>query len=56
MDEYERRFLELLRHVGFIKDEKLKIKISLSGIHYFYSDKIHYDKLGTLEETIMKEK
>jgi len=25
MDEYERRFLELLRYVGFIKDENVKI-------------------------------
>jgi hypothetical protein len=27
MDEYERRFLEVLLHVGFIKHEKVKIKI-----------------------------
>jgi hypothetical protein len=26
MDEYERRFLELLRYVGFIKYEKVKIQ------------------------------
>jgi hypothetical protein len=26
MTEYEKRFLELLKYVGFIKDEKLKIK------------------------------
>jgi hypothetical protein len=49
MDEYERRFLELLKYVGFIKDDKLKIKILLSGIPSFYSDKIHFDEPRTLK-------
>jgi hypothetical protein len=40
MDEYERRFLELLRYVDFIKDEKVKIQIFLSGIPSIFSDKI----------------
>jgi hypothetical protein len=44
MDEYERRFLELLRYVGFIKDEKVKIQIFFSGIPSFYNDKIHFDE------------
>jgi hypothetical protein len=26
MEEYEKKFLELLRYVGFIKDEKVKIQ------------------------------
>jgi len=56
MDEYERRFIELLRYVGFIKYEKVKIQIFISGILSFYSDKIHYDELVILEETIKKEK
>jgi hypothetical protein len=56
MDEYERRFLELLRYVGFIKDEKVKIQIFLSGIPYFYSDKIHFDEPKTLDEAIRKDK
>jgi hypothetical protein len=49
MDEYERRFLELLRYVGFIKYEKVKIQIFMSGIPSFYKDKIHYDDPKTLE-------
>ena len=45
MDEYERRFLELLRYVGFIKDEKVKIQRFMSGIPYFYIVKIHFVEL-----------
>jgi hypothetical protein len=54
MDKYERRFLELLRYVGFIKDEKVKIKIFLNGIPLFYNDKIHFDEPNTLAEAIRK--
>jgi len=35
MDQYERRFLELLRYVGLIKDEKVKIQIFMNGILSF---------------------
>jgi hypothetical protein len=42
--------------VYFIKDEKFKIQILLSGLPSFYSDKIQYDNLGTLEEAISREK
>jgi hypothetical protein len=56
MDEYERRFFELLRYVGFIKYEKVKIQRFLSGLPSFYSDKIHYDEPKTLENTIRKAK
>jgi hypothetical protein len=27
MDEYDKRFFELLKYVGFIKDEEVKIQI-----------------------------
>jgi hypothetical protein len=50
--EYERRFLELLKYVSFIKDEAVKIQIYLSGLPSFISDKIQYDDPKTLEETI----
>jgi hypothetical protein len=56
MDEYEKRFFELLKYVGFIKDEKVKIQRFMSGLPSFYSDKIQYDNPGTLEETIRREK
>jgi hypothetical protein len=54
MDEHQRTFLELLSYVGFIKDEKVKIQIFMSGIPSFYSDKIHFDELTALEEAINK--
>jgi hypothetical protein len=56
MDAYERRFMELLRYVHFIKDEKVKIQIFLSGIPSIYNDKIQYDDPKTLDETIMRAK
>jgi hypothetical protein len=52
IDEYERRFLELLKYVSFIKDESVKIQRYLSGFPSFISDKIQYDDPKTLEETI----
>ena len=56
MEEYERKFLELLRNVGFIKYEKVKIQRFMSGLPTFYKDKIQYDEPKTLEETIRKAK
>jgi hypothetical protein len=55
MDEYEKRFFELLKYVGFIKDEKVKIQRFLSGLPS-YSNKIQYDNPGILEEAITKAK
>jgi len=54
IDEYERIFLELLRYVGFIKDEKVNSQRFLSGLPPFYNDKIYFDKPKTLEEAIKK--
>jgi hypothetical protein len=54
--EYERWFLEFLRYVGFIKDDKVKFQIILCGLPSFYSDKIHFDESNTLEEAIIKVK
>ena len=56
MEEYENRFLEILRYVGFNKDEKVKIQIFLSGFPSFYSYKIHFDEPKTLEDSIRKDK
>ena len=50
--EYEKRFLELLKYVSFIKDEMVKTHRYLSGLPLFFSDKIQYDDPKTLEETI----
>jgi uncharacterized membrane protein len=51
IDEYERRFLELLNYVSFIKDEQVNIQRYLSGLPSFINNKIHYDDPKTLEET-----
>jgi hypothetical protein len=40
IDQYERRFLELLKYVSFIKDETVKIQRYLSGLPVFISDKV----------------
>ena len=56
IDEYERRYLELLKYVSFIKDESVKIQRYLSGLPSFISDKIQYDDSETLEETIRRTK
>ena len=45
IEEYEKKFFELLKYVDFIKDEKVKIQRFLSGLPSFYSDKIQYDNL-----------
>jgi hypothetical protein len=55
IDEYERRFFELLKCVNFIKDEKVKIQIFLSGLPSFYNEKIQYDHPKTLEEAMRRE-
>jgi hypothetical protein len=54
IDEYKRRFLELLKYVAFIKDEQVKIQSYLSGFTSFINDKIQYDDPKTLEETIRR--
>jgi hypothetical protein len=52
IDEYERRILELLKYVYFIKDETIKIQRYLSGFPSFISDNIQFDDPKTLEKTI----
>jgi hypothetical protein len=56
IDEYERRFIELLKYLSFIKDETVKIQRYLSGLPAFISDKMKYDNPNTLEETVRREK
>jgi hypothetical protein len=56
IDEYERIFLDLLKYVTVIKDEKVKIQRYLSEMPSFISDKIQYDDPKTLEETIRRAK
>ena len=56
IDEYERRFLEFLKYVPFIKDEIVNIQRYLSGLQSFISDNIQYDDPKTMEKTIRREK
>jgi hypothetical protein len=56
MDEYERKFLEILRSVILIRDEKVKIQRFLSGLPSFYRVKIQFDEPKYLEEVIRKAK
>jgi hypothetical protein len=56
MDAYAKRFMELLRYVPYLKDEKAKVQRFLSGLLQSYQDKIEFDKPKTLEDTIRKAK
>jgi hypothetical protein len=56
MEEYEKKFLGLLKYVNFIGDEKVKIQRFLSGLPAFYKEKIKYDEPRTLTEAIKKAK
>ena len=56
IDEYERRFLELLKYVSFIKEETVKIQRYLSGLPSSIGDKIQYDDPKTMEEMIRRVK
>ena len=56
MEEYANKFLELLRYVRYIKDEKVKIQSFLSGLPQSYKDIIEFYEPRTLEEVIRKVK
>ena len=55
MEEYANKFLELLRHVRYIKDEKVKIQCFLSGLPQSYKDRIEFYEPRNLEEAIRKD-
>ena len=54
MEEYANKFLELLRYVRYIIDDKVKIQCFLSGLPQSYKDRIELDEPQTLEEAIRK--
>jgi hypothetical protein len=54
MDEYEKNFLELLRYVGFIKEDKVKIHRFLSGLPSFYKIKFNLMNLELCQRPIEK--
>jgi hypothetical protein len=54
IDEYVNKFLELLRYVPYIKDEKVKMQQFISGLPQTCWDMIDFDEPNTLDETIQK--
>ena len=56
MEEYANKFLELLRYVRYIRDDKVKIQHFLSGLPQSYKDIIEFNEPRTLEEAIRKAK
>ena len=54
--EYANKFLELLRYVKCITDEKVEIQRFLSGLPQSYKDRIEFEEPQTLYETIRKAK
>ena len=56
MEEYANKFLDLLRYVRYIKDEKVKIQHFLSGFPHSYKDRIEFYEHRNMEEAIRKDK
>jgi hypothetical protein len=56
MEEYAKNLLGLLKYVGFINDENVKIQRFLSEFPSFYKENIRYDEPKTLIEAIRKDK
>ena len=51
-DEYTSRFLELLRYVPYLTEEKAKIQRVISGLKVSFNDRIEFDEPISLEEAI----
>ena len=56
MDEYANKFLELLRYVQYIRDEKVNIQRFLSRLPQAYRDRIEFYQPIIHEEAIRKSK
>lgn len=53
-EEYNSIFLELLRYVPYLKEEKAKIHRFISGLPIAFKDRIEFDEPRSLEEAIKK--
>ena len=53
-DEDTSRFLELLRYVPYLREEKAKVHRFISGLSIAYKDMTEFDEPRSLEETILK--
>ena len=54
MDEYIRRFLELLKHAYYIQDDNIKMQRFISGLPWNHQEKIEFVNPNTLEEVFRK--
>ena len=50
MEEYANKFLELLRYVRYIKDEKVKVQHFLSGLPQFTKIELSFMNLKLLKK------
>ena len=53
-DEYTSRFLELLRYVPYLKEEKGNTQRFTSELPIAFKDRIELDELRSLEEAIKR--
>jgi len=53
-EEYTSRFLEFLRYIPYLKEEKVNIQRFISGLSVTFKDKIEYDEPILFEEAIRK--
>ena len=54
MEELINKFLDLLRFVPYIKEEKVKVQRFLSCLPQAYKDRIKFDNPKTLDEALRK--
>lgn len=55
-DEYTSRFLELLRYMPYLKDEKENIQMFINEFPSTYRDQIEFHEARLLDEAIRKSK
>ena len=53
-EKYTSRFLELLRYVPYLKEDKVKIQRFISGFSVAFKEKIEFDEPRSLKEAIRK--
>ena len=53
-EEYTRKFLELLRYVPYLNEEKAKIQRFIIGLSITFKDRIGFGEPRSLEEAIEK--
>lgn len=53
-EEYNSRFLLLLRYVPYLREEKAKVQRFISGFQFTCNDRIEFDGPRSLEEAIRK--